>query len=89
MKLTPWLVLLSISLVSCSGSKSAQKVDEETPTIELSDADEFLDSTSDDTASMESSEFIEDTAEVTENIEPNFDTIVADAEPLIQETYVT
>jgi nucleoid-associated protein YgaU len=42
MKLTPWLVLLSLSLVSCSGSKSAQKVNEETPQIELSDADEFI-----------------------------------------------
>lgn len=42
MKLTPWLVLLSLSLVACSGSKSAQKVSEETPQIELSDADEFI-----------------------------------------------
>lgn len=42
MKLTPWLVLLSLSLASCSGSKSAQKVNEETPQIELSDADEFI-----------------------------------------------
>ena len=43
MKLTPWLVLLSLSLAACSGSKSAQKVNEETPQIELSDADEFID----------------------------------------------
>lgn len=42
MKSTAWLVLLSLSLVSCSGSKSAQKVSEETPQIELSDADEFI-----------------------------------------------
>jgi len=42
MKLAPWLVFLSLSLVSCSGSKSAQKVNEETPQIELSDADEFI-----------------------------------------------
>jgi nucleoid-associated protein YgaU len=42
MKLTPWLVLLSLSLASCSGSKSAQKIDESTPQIELSDADEFI-----------------------------------------------
>lgn len=43
MKITPWLILLSMSLVSCSGSKSAQKIDEEIPQIELSDADEFVD----------------------------------------------
>lgn len=44
MKLTPWLVLLCMGLVACSGSKSAQRVDEEVPQIELSDADEFIDS---------------------------------------------
>lgn len=43
MKVTPWLILLSMSLASCSGSKSAQKIDEEIPQIELSDADEFID----------------------------------------------
>lgn len=48
MKLTPWLVLLSLSLVSCSGSKSAQQVNEETPQIELSDADEFIENPSED-----------------------------------------
>lgn len=42
MKLTPWLVLLCLGVVSCSGSKSAQKVDESIPQIELSDADEFI-----------------------------------------------
>lgn len=48
MKLTPWLVLLSLCLVSCSGSKSAQKVNEETPQIELSDADEFIENPSEE-----------------------------------------
>lgn len=48
MKLTPWLVLLSLIVVSCSGSKSAQKVNEETPQIELSDADEFIENPSDE-----------------------------------------
>lgn len=43
MKLIPWLVILSLGLVGCSGSKSAQKVSEETPQVELSDADEFVD----------------------------------------------
>ena len=51
MKLLPWLVLLSLSLVGCSGSKSAQKVDEETPQIELSDADEFIDTPSEEAPS--------------------------------------
>jgi nucleoid-associated protein YgaU len=41
MKLSPWLVLLCLTLASCSGSKSAQNVDQDTPQIELSDADEF------------------------------------------------
>lgn len=53
MKLTPWLVLLSLTLTSCSGSKSAQKVNEETPQIELSDADEFIENPSDDQAAAE------------------------------------
>jgi nucleoid-associated protein YgaU len=55
MKLTPWLVILSLSLVACSGSKSAQKVNEEPPQIELSDADEFIENPSDapvDSASL-------------------------------------
>lgn len=42
MKLIPWLVVLSMGLVGCSGSKSAQPVSQETPQIELSDADEFI-----------------------------------------------
>lgn len=47
MKLTVWLVLISLMIVSCSGSKSAQKVDEETPQIELSEADEFIETPAD------------------------------------------
>jgi nucleoid-associated protein YgaU len=39
MKLTPWVSVLCLGLVACSGSKSAQKVSEETPQIELSDAE--------------------------------------------------
>ncbi len=49
MKLVPWLVLLSLSLVSCSGSKSSQPVAEETPQVELSDADEFIENPGNDT----------------------------------------
>jgi nucleoid-associated protein YgaU len=36
------MVLLSLSLVACSGSKSSQPVNEETPQVELSDAEEFI-----------------------------------------------
>lgn len=42
MKLVPWMVLLSLTLLSCSGSKSSKPVAEETPQVELSDADEFI-----------------------------------------------
>jgi nucleoid-associated protein YgaU len=51
MKLTPWLVLMCLGLAACSGSKSAKKVNEVTPQIELSDADEFIDSPTADTSS--------------------------------------
>ena len=50
MKLAPWLILLCFSLASCSGSKSAQKVSEETPQIELSDADEFIENPTEEPA---------------------------------------
>ncbi|HXH32022.1 MAG TPA: LysM peptidoglycan-binding domain-containing protein [Bacteriovoracaceae bacterium] len=43
MKLTPWMVLFCLSLAACSGSKSAQPVDEEVPSVELSDADQIVD----------------------------------------------
>lgn len=48
MKLVPWLVVFSFVLVSCSGSKSAQKVNEDTPQVELSDADEYIDNLADE-----------------------------------------
>lgn len=50
MKLIPWLVLLSMSLVSCSGSKSAQTVSQEIPQVELSDADEFIENPNEEPA---------------------------------------
>jgi nucleoid-associated protein YgaU len=55
MKLVPWLVLICLSLVSCSGSKSSNKVEEQTPQIELSDADEFIENT-ENTENIESPE---------------------------------
>lgn len=52
MKLAPWMVLLSLSLVAaCSGSKSANKVDESSPQVELSDADEFVENPAEEAAS--------------------------------------
>lgn len=85
MKLTPWLVLLSLSLVACSGSKSAQKVNEETPQIELSDADEFIENPNEEVGS-------ETEASVTEEA-PADSAMVADesvpADGLVQDTMVT
>jgi nucleoid-associated protein YgaU len=86
MKLTPWLVLLSLSLASCSGSKSAQKVNEETPQIELSDADEFIENPTEEanaaTADSSNSEaLVEDSA--TEVIE---EPVVTESEPVLTDT---
>lgn len=47
MKFTPWMVVLSLTLVSCSGSKSAQNVSQEEPQVELSNADEYIDNIND------------------------------------------
>ena len=63
MKLIPLLVLLSFGLVGCSGSKSAQPVSSETPQIELSDADEFVENPNGDP----SAEPAEDAAVSTED----------------------
>jgi len=51
MKLTSGLVLLSLVLVGCSGSKSSKKVDEATPQVELSDTDEFVENPAEEVAS--------------------------------------
>ncbi len=56
MKLVPWMVLLSLSLASCSGSKSSQPVKEETPQVELSDADEFIENPSGEPAAVTETE---------------------------------
>ena len=50
MKLIPILVILSMGLVGCSGSKSAKSVGQETPQIELSDADEFIENPNEEPA---------------------------------------
>jgi nucleoid-associated protein YgaU len=86
MKLTPWLVLLSLITVSCSGSKSAQKVNEETPQIELSDADEFIENPSDEQAAGDAAPeattdaLAEDTSET-----PADEPVITDADPMVTE----
>lgn len=72
MKLIPWLVVLSMSLVGCSGSKSAQPVSQETPQIELSDADEFIENPNEEPVVTE------------EAVAPTEEPVVADS-PVIEE----
>ncbi|MFA5583237.1 MAG: hypothetical protein WDA09_03405 [Bacteriovoracaceae bacterium] len=45
MKYSAMIAFLSLSLVACSGSKSAQKVNEDVAHIELTEADDYLDDT--------------------------------------------
>lgn len=55
-----------MSLVGCSGSKSAQPVSQETPQVELSDADEFIENPNEEPASEPATEATAETpAEVT------------------------
>lgn len=82
MKLAPWLVLLSLSLVACSGSKSAQKVSEETPQIELSDADEFIENPSEEPAS-ETALTEETPGEMTSEFQTSDVPVVATEEPVM------
>ena len=83
MKLTPWLVLIALTTVACSGSKSAQKVDEETPQIELSSTDEFAENPSEETVVEDSPEEGTSEATPTENTE---EVVVNNNEPLVQES---
>ncbi len=80
MKLTPWLVLLSLCLVSCSGSKSAQKVNEETPQIELSDADEFIENPSEQPAEGSTTEASDPVADEATLEEPSDEPVITDSE---------
>ncbi len=68
MKLLPLMVIFSLSLVGCSGSKSAQPVSQETPQIELSDADEFIENPNEEPA-----------AEPTEEAAASEEPVVADS----------
>lgn len=80
MKLVPWMVLLSLSLVSCSGSKSSQPVKEETPQVELSDADEFIENPSGEPAAVAEEPAAETTevaaADSTETTDPTADLVI-------------
>jgi nucleoid-associated protein YgaU len=98
MKLTPWLVLLSLILVSCSGSKSAQKVNEETPQIELSDADEFIETpTSEDSGVADTAidyqdpDMVSDPAVTDPTVADSMvtDPVVTDSEPVVEDANTT
>ena len=85
MKITPWLVLLSFSLVSCSGSKSAQHVNEETPQIELSDADEFIETPTEEQPLADApAEMVTDP--LADGSEGFMDDGITTSEPLVQES---
>lgn len=53
MKYTAMIALLSLGLVACSGSKSAQKVNEDIAQIELTEADELMETSMSDDDVME------------------------------------
>jgi nucleoid-associated protein YgaU len=87
MKLTPWLILISLSLAACSGSKSAQKVNEEMPQIELSDADEFIDS-NESLADGSLDGYEQDTAFENTETQNTESEIAMNTEPLVQDSYI-
>lgn len=80
MKLMPWMVLLCLSLAACSGSKSAQKVNEDTPQIELSDADDLNDQPADAAIAPDENTGTDLIAD--EN--PGDDVIISNNEPLVK-----
>lgn len=78
MKLIPLMVMLSLGLIGCSGSKSAQSVNQETPQVELSDADEFVENPSEAPGS-------EPTEMAAANSESTETPVVTDA-PVVEES---
>ena len=86
MKLVPWMVLLSLTVVSCSGSKSSQPVNEETPQVELSDADEFIENPESDSAAASDTAVVEEpTAEASPEVAATEPTDDSSAELVIEE----
>ena len=79
MKRTPWLVLIALITVACSGSKSAQKVEEETPQIELSSTDEFAENPSEESV-------VEDATTGDTPSENTEEVVINNNEPLVQES---
>ena len=91
MKLMPWLVILSVIIVGCSGPKSAKSVDQETPQIELSDTDEFAENPSEEAAVDETTEPVvtDSTEQVAEPVVDNAPVVDAAAPTAIPaEEYV-
>lgn len=80
MKLLPLLVFLILGLVGCSGSKSAQPVSQDTPQIELSDADEFIENPNEEPAT----EPVEEASAAAPAEVASEEPVVADA-PVIEE----
>jgi nucleoid-associated protein YgaU len=80
MKLLPWLVILSLTLVSCSGSKSAKKVNEETPQIEVTEADEFIENPAEEPAAVAETTGAVAVADATDTSETAEEPVVTDVE---------
>jgi nucleoid-associated protein YgaU len=85
MKFLPWLALLSMVLfVGCSGSKSAQPVNQEVPQVELSSTDEFIDTPEENPVADASSDQypLDPTDELAPSQAPGLDQqVVADQDP--------
>jgi nucleoid-associated protein YgaU len=93
MKLTPWVSVLCLGLVACSGSKSVQTVSEETPQVELSDADglsvdeqETLDSEAAPADNASAEVTPETLVETSEAVESSSDVTTSNNQPLIEES---
>ncbi len=101
MKHAPLLILLGLSLIGCSGSKSAQQTSEETPQIELSEADDFSEVGEAASTEKPAGDAVETPSEATADSSVGIDTTgmeeptidsaattnsVTSAEPLVQES---
>lgn len=87
MKQVPWLVLLSLCVVACSGPKSSQTVSEETPQIELSEAEGFPEQPVEDVAPEQLTEPVtEVVTEVDESKPVGASNDIATNEPLVEES---
>lgn len=83
MKFLPWMVLFSFILASCSGSKSAQDVTQESPQIELSDADEFVENPMEEPSLEDSSPTEEAAVATIPSEEPVVSDIPEEAAPVV------